>query len=139
MVDKISKEDFNEVNELGTMLNPKFRYLFHIENLNDNEIIYVYKENQKVLGFIHILVNYEVIEILNIIVKEEYQNRHIATLLMDYMITEIKQNIEKIILEVECNNIKAINLYNKFNFIEIHRRKNYYGINDAIIMERSLI
>jgi ribosomal protein S18 acetylase RimI-like enzyme len=36
---------------------------------------------------------------------------------------------------VNTNNIKAINLYTKFGFVEYSRRKNYYGDNDAILMK----
>lgn len=139
MVDKLTKKDINEINKLGQILNPNFEKLFHINDLNPNEFIYVYKENDTVLGFIHILINYEVVELLNIVVKEEYQNKHIATLLMDYMITALPKTCERIILEVESTNLKAIKLYNKFNFLKIGERKKYYGDNDAIIMERSLI
>ena len=46
---------------------------------------------------------------------------------------------EKIMLEVRESNISAIKLYEKNGFIEINRRKKYYGNEDAIIMERNLI
>lgn len=39
-------------------------------------------------------------------------------------------------LEVNCNNIAAIKLYEKFNF-KIHIRKNYYKSEDAIIMSNA--
>ena len=45
MISKLTKEEVQEVTELGTMLNPNFSKLFHIENLNPNETIYIYKEN----------------------------------------------------------------------------------------------
>lgn len=139
MVDKFTLKDIPDINDLGSTLNENFTNLFHINDLPDNELIYVYKENDKVLGFIHILINYETVELLNIIVHEKYRNKKIATILMDYMITALPTNAERIILEVNETNIKAISLYNKFNFIEINRRKKYYRDNDAIIMERRII
>ena len=45
MISKLTKEEVQEVIQLGTMLNPNFSKLFHIENLNPNETIYIYKEN----------------------------------------------------------------------------------------------
>ena len=43
----------------------------------------------------------------------------------------------KIFLEVNCNNQAAINLYKKFNFVEVGFRKNYYltanGREDALV------
>ena len=91
-----------------------------------------------VLGFLHIAINYEIVDILNIIVREENRNQKIGSLLFDYMITELPQSITKILLEVNENNISAINFYNKFNFEVISTRKNYYGNSNALIMERKL-
>ena len=138
MVNSYELEDLDELNELGRILNPKFTTLFHINNLNSNEKIYVYKENNHVLGFLHIAINYEIVDILNIIVREENRNQKIGSLLFDYMITELPQSITKILLEVNENNISAINFYNKFNFEVISTRKNYYGNSNALIMERKL-
>lgn len=134
MVSKFSKENIIEIEELGLLINPKFKELFHIGNLSKLEEIYVYKEENIVLGFLHVLNNIDNIEIINIVTKEENRNNHIATYLLDFLLSEIdKPNI----LEVRESNIPAIKLYNKFNFFEISRRENYYGTEDAIIMERS--
>lgn len=138
MVSSFEEKDINEINELGNILNSKFTTLFHIDNINPNEKIYVYKENNKVLGFIHIAINYEVVDLLNIIVKEENRKKGIATLLLDYMITDLPKTVTKILLEVNENNQDAIKLYYRFNFKVISTRKNYYGNNNALIMERSL-
>ena len=138
MVSNFVIEDIDRINELGTKLNPKFKELFHIDKLNSNEKIYVYKENNQILGFIHISINFEVVDLLNIIVDEKYRNKHIATLLMDYMITDLPNNASRILLEVNKNNTAAIKLYYRFNFEVINERKNYYGSDNALIMERSL-
>lgn len=139
MVNSYLKEDIEAINELGVLLNPKFETLFHIDKINPNEKIYVYKENNEILGFIHIGINYEVVDLLNIIVKKEARNKGIATLLIDYMITDLPESVQKILLEVDVNNKEAIKLYYKFNFEVINTRNNYYGNNKALIMERSLI
>ena len=41
-------------------------------------------------------------------------------------------------LEVNTENIAAINLYKKFNFEIINTRKKYYEGKDAYIMERRI-
>lgn len=138
MVSSLTKEDISKVINLGTFLNPKFCELFHIEDLKPYERIYIYKETKEVLGFIHISIHYEVVDLLNIVVDESHRNKGIATILMDYMISSLPSNVEKIILEVNENNIEAIKLYNKFNFNIINIRKNYYGQDNALIMERNL-
>ena len=135
MISKLTKEDVQEVIQLGTMLNPNFSKLFHIENLNPNETIYIYKENNINKGFIHIQNGLDIIDLLNIIVKPEYQNQGIGSVLLKYIIDN-KQD-KKIMLEVRSKNINAIKLYQKYDFKIINIRKNYYKDDDAIIMERN--
>lgn len=135
MINKLTKEEVQEVIQLGTMLNPNFSKLFHIENLNPNETIYIYKENNINKGFIHIQNGLDIIDLLNIIVKPEYQNQGIGSVLLKYIIDN-KQD-KKIMLEVRSKNINAIKLYQKYDFKIINIRKNYYKDDDAIIMERN--
>ncbi|MDD4187343.1 MAG: GNAT family N-acetyltransferase [Bacilli bacterium] len=133
MVSKYSKEDIPEIETLGLLINPKFKELFHLNNLNKNEEIYIFKNDNLVLGFLHIL-NLDKIEILNLVVDPSSRREGISSLLLDYLFSEINKIT---ILEVRESNIDAINLYHNFNFREIARRKKYYGNEDAIIMERS--
>lgn len=135
MISKLTKEEVQEVIQLGRMLNPNFSKLFHIENLNPNETIYLYKENNINKGFIHIQNGLDIIDLLNIIVKPEYQNQGIGSVLLKYIIDN-KQD-KKIMLEVRSKNINAIKLYQKYDFKIINIRKNYYKDDDAIIMERN--
>lgn len=135
MISKLTKEEVQKVIQLGKMLNPNFSKLFHIENLNPNETIYIYKENNINKGFIHIQNGLDIIDLLNIIVKPEYQNQGIGSVLLKYIIDN-KQD-KKIMLEVRSKNINAIKLYQKYDFKIINIRKNYYKDDDAIIMERN--
>ena len=135
MISKLTKEEVQEVIELGTMLNPNFSKLFHIENLNPNETIFIYKENNNIKGFIHTQNGLDIIDLLNIIVKPEYQNQGIGSILLKYIIDN-KQD-KKLMLEVRSKNINAIKLYQKYDFKIINIRKNYYKDDDAIIMERN--
>ena len=135
MISKLTKEEVQEVIQLGTMLNPNFSKLFHIENLNPNETIYIYKENNIHKGFIPIPNGLDILDLLNIIVKPKYQNQGIGSVLLKYIIDN-KQD-KKIMLEVRSKNINAIKLYQKYDFKIINIRKNYYKDDDAIIMERN--
>lgn len=135
MISKLTKEEVQEVIQLGTMLNPNFSKLFHIENLNPNETIYIYKENNINKGFIHIQNGIDIIDLLNIIVKPEFQNQGIGSILLKYIIDNKED--KKIMLEVRSKNINAIKLYQKYDFKIINIRKNYYKDDDAIIMERN--
>ena len=82
---------------------------------------------------------YETVNILNIVVSETERRKNIGTLLIDNMLSDLNnKDIEHIMLEVNSNNIPAINLYKKFNFEIINTRKKYYNGEDAYIMERRI-
>lgn len=138
MVSNFELADIDNIIELGEELNPNFKELFHIDRLNDNETLYVYKEDGKILGFIHISINFEVCDLLNIIVKDKERNKGIGSLLMDYMITSLPKSVEHILLEVNENNKEAISFYYRFNFEIIRKINNYYGNNKGLVMERKL-
>ena len=137
MVNNYCKEEIAQINTLGTKLNPNFEKLFHIKKLPESENILTIKEKNKLIGFIHYSRIYECLEIQNIIVDKMWRNRGYASKLLNALITKNK-DAQKIILEVNENNIEAINFYQKHKFIEINRRPKYYKTGDAIIMERVL-
>ncbi len=78
----------------------------------------------------------EVIDTMNIIdvcTLEEYRRRGIMELLFSYVTCKYRDY--RFMLEVRIDNEPAINLYKKFGFKVIHKRKNYYKECDALIME----
>ena len=138
MISKYSLDDLNDINKLGKELNPNYQKLFHIDKLNPNEEIYVYKEDNNLLGFIHISVNYEVVDLLNIIVDNDHKHNHIGTSLINYMIDSLPKDVKRILLEVNENNQTAIEFYYKNNFKVNALRKKYYKNESALIMEREV-
>lgn len=138
MVDNYKENYYAEIIKLGQIVNKDFEKLFNINNLNKTERIYVYTNDDKVIGFIHISSNYEIIDILNIVVDPKYEKQGIGTKLINYIIKNKDQNATKIMLEVREDNLKAINFYQKNNFKIISKRKKYYQNIDALIMERNI-
>ena len=139
MVREVLNQDFNRINEIGLLIKDDFSTIYNIEDAvkKDYVHIYVYVEDEKVLGFIHIEDHFEITDIINIAVDIDYQGRGIGKKLIQYVIDNTKA--EKIMLEVKANNDPAINLYNHMGFKQIHIRPKYYDGNiDAIIMERSI-
>lgn len=112
------------INQIKDVTNP---FLFNLEYIVDNKIV----------GYLKYTILYEKVEIEDLKVEPYYQRQHIASKLMDYLLNEVKDKIN-ITLEVNVNNIKAINLYNKYGFQEVSIRKNYYGPEDGILMELKL-
>lgn len=133
MISSFKDEYIDEIINLGEELNPNYKKLFHIDRLNKNEKIFTYIVDNKVVGFIHIFDGLDTLDILNIIVKEEYRQNKIGTKMIEYIIENFHNPI---LLEVRATNISAINFYKKLSFKEINIRKNYYNGVDAIIMER---
>ena len=69
---------------------------------------------------------------------KKYRNNKIATQLVDKMIENLnKKEINSITLEVNSNNVGAIEFYKMNKFKQVAVRKNYYGKDDAILMMRS--
>ena len=139
MIRLANKNDLNKINEIGLQIKEDFNKKYDIENfLNlDYGKIYVYEENESVIGFIQLEEHYEILDIINIAVDKDNHNKNIGTKLIEFSTKDTKT--EKIMLEVRESNISAIKLYEKNGFVEINRRKKYYGNEDAIIMERNLI
>lgn len=138
MINKMSINDINDIYTIGQIINKDFKKLYNFEKLSEEDIILTYKQNNETLGFIHIYNGLDVIDIINLAVKPEYQNKKIGSQLIKYIIDnyQTKEN-KKIMLEVKETNKNAIKLYQKYDFKVIHIRKNYYQDNtNALIMER---
>ena len=120
-------------------INNNFVNLFKLEYIIDSkdEDVYGYYDNDKLVGFIHILKTFECLEIINVVVDTDYRKKGIATKLIDYL-NECYDDVEYILLEVNEKNSNAINLYNKLGFNVINVRKKYYGNDDALIMRREV-
>ena len=137
MIRKLLKEDFDRVYELGLKLHSNYKIINNLEEILSNKTnhLYVYEIDNQVVGFIHYTKLYNSVDLVDIIVSDEYQNQMIGSTLIDYMITNLNVD-DRIYLEVNTNNKKAINLYQKFGFKVINIRKNYYCLDDAYVMER---
>ena len=79
-------------------------------------------------------------EIIQLALNKAYQRQGLASMMIDYMIQDAQSShIEFIYLEVEMDNLPALNLYKKYGFEAIHQRKNYYGQEqDAIVMRKEM-
>lgn len=140
MIIDATLNDLDKIYELGSLINKNFKNNYPQESLfNDYTKILLYKDDVEIKGFIHYEIMYETVNILNIVVNATERRKNIGTLLMDNMLSDLNnKDIEHIMLEVNSNNIPAINLYKKFNFEIINTRKKYYNGEDAYIMERRI-
>ena len=108
-------------------------YIRDLENPLSNH--YVYELDNKVIGFVSSYFDGEIIEILNYCIDPEYQSKGFGTKLMGEFFS--KQKAISAILEVRSSNVKAIGLYQKFDFKTIRIRKEYYSNGeDALFMQK---
>lgn len=129
MIREIEDKDLIKVNEMLTIFN------YNLKNENEflKTIVYV-EENIK--GVLVYQLIYDRIEIDYIVVDNKYRKQGIGSKLIEYLIKN--NNVENITLEVNENNIAAINLYSKYGFKVVAIRKNYYKSEDALLMMKKL-
>lgn len=112
-----------------------------LEELIDNDSVIfraLIDEDDKVIGYYSFAQIIDEGHINNIAVRKIDQSKGYGSILMEDMIKMAdKKNIIALTLEVEVENIKAINLYTKYNFKNEGIRKKYYkNTKDAMIMWR---
>lgn len=88
--------------------------------------------DEKELGFILIQVAAEQSEVLSVGVIPAARRRGIAShLLITALNCAEERGATQMFLEVDCLNNQAIGLYQRHGFVEVGRRKGYYGHPDG--------
>ena len=124
--------ELNDIDIINKLIDDK-NYI--VNNYELNKKAYVYIKNNEIIAFISYQILYERAELNYIFVKNEERKKGIASVLMDKMFEEcFKNSVEKIDLEVNSLNERAINLYKKYNFKVISIRPKYYNGVDALLM-----
>ena len=103
---------------------------------NLNSIYFVAKDEKKeIVGFVGVLIIDTEANIMNIVVKKDKRLLGIGSQLLKFIIDYSKdQNLSSITLEVNEQNLPAINLYKKHNFKQVGLRKKYYNNKDNAIL-----
>ena len=138
----VSKMEYSDLDNLNIS---EFDNFWNLDILNSelksnkSEFIVAKLENE-IVGFAGVKFILDEADIMNIAVKVSYRKQGIASLLLKSLIEICKNNnINSINLEVNEENFPAINLYKKYEFLEVGRRKNYYdGKFDAILMKKNI-
>ena len=104
-----------------------------ILNLTDGEA----KESAQMIGMACLWSILEEAHITLLAVHPNYRQQGLGTLLLLSLLDDaIARNLAWATLEVNANNKKAINLYKKFGFEAVGKRKGYYQStgDDALIL-----
>lgn len=144
MLRKMELDDLDQVlNIENFVFNDAWtREHYHYEILeNPYSIMYVYEENNHVLGYIGFWITFELCQLVTIAVSPSFQGRGIASLMIRMMEQEaLKNACDTISLEVRVSNDAAKQLYSKCGFFEVGIRKRYYSDNfeDALLYAKGI-
>lgn len=98
----------------------------------------VVEEDNFVVGFVSFLLGVEEADILQIVIRSNYQNRGLGGSLLEYVHKVLKtQGITKIFLEVRESN-PARHFYEKNGYLQLSKRKKYYGNEDGIVYQKTI-
>ena len=127
---KLREEDVSQVNNIylsGFNREPNENYLSIVDD--KNYLCFVAEYEDKLVGYINLLVVDSVAEIINVSVLKDFRKKSVGTYLIDFCIKYLIENqFIGIMLEVDENNLPAINLYKKMGFIETDTLKEIDGI-----------
>jgi diamine N-acetyltransferase len=124
---KLEPKDYNKCENIWNMTkNTDRAKRWYDELVNGNRIIFVYTENNEFLGEGSLVLknadpDYTItdkrIYLSRMVVKAEYRNRGIGSIIIDYLIDYAKQmGFEEISLGVDTDNLAARHLYEKKGF-----------------------
>ena len=136
----ISKMTIEDLENISSILQSDFDDFWNY-NILSNELkstysIYIVaKLDDEIIGFAGITIILDESEINNIVIKKQCRKKGYSKILLQELINISKENnCKKINLEVNSENVPAINLYKSFNFENVGLRKGYYNGKDAILM-----
>ncbi|PSJ31474.1 acetyltransferase [Peptostreptococcus russellii] len=101
-----------------------------VEEMMMSSEIYLYKEDNKIYGFIGLIDDY----IAGIFIKDKYQSRGIGKNLLDY----VKSNRNRLLLSVYNKNNRAIEFYKREGFIIVKNEIDEANNEKEFVMEWQL-
>ena len=121
--------------ELSAFSHPWSKQAFLDELANPHARYFVLKSGDEVIGYAGLWHIIDEGHITNIAIKKEFQGKGLSLILMDKLIEyKNKNSLLFLTLEVRESNIPARNLYEKYKFKEVGRRKNYYENKETAIL-----
>lgn len=142
---KVNEMSLDDLNSIKDILLSNFDDFWNYNILKEelecasSYFLVAKNSNNEIVGFAGFKIIIDEADIMNIVVKKNFRKNGIGSVLLENLISLSKfLNLKSITLEVNENNISAINLYNKFDFVKLGVRKNYYGNSNAIIMSKKI-
>ncbi len=114
---------------------------FRNDILNNVSANFVICAGVEIIGYAITWMIVDELHINKIAVKTDYQNRGIASWMLDFILQRAQHmKMNSAFIEVRQSNANAIHLYHKFGFEESGVRRNYYESpkENALLMHRQL-
>lgn len=131
-IKKLNKLNLKQLTylEQELFLNPFSENSCLDELTNKNRLYLGLFNNNQLIAYAGATTSFSDADIIKVGVLKSEQGKGYGKKILGALISALKENgITNIMLEVEHQNFKAINLYLGFGFKEISERKNYYGEN----------
>jgi ribosomal-protein-alanine N-acetyltransferase len=109
-----------------------------LRDLGENTLYLVALLDGEAVGILSVSLSLFDGEVLNLAVLPSARKRGVAQSLLDALWGKLPRECEALFLEVAESNLPARNLYEKNGFLPVGRRKNFYGSEDALLLEKSL-
>ena len=96
--------------------------------------------NREIIGIYVVQIIIDEAQLNFFSIKEKYRQKGYGSFLMRNLIKQCeKLSLKRVLLEVSDTNLVAEIFYNKFKFLTVGRRKNYYkNGSDAVLKEKNL-
>ena len=96
--------------------------------------------NREIIGIYVVQIIIDEAQLNFFSIKEKYRRKGYGSFLMRNLIKQCeKLSLKRVLLEVSDTNLVAEIFYNKFKFLTVGRRKNYYkNGSDAVLKEKNL-
>lgn len=137
-IERIDIEEYYKCNNIWDMKKCPFTEQFKEQIISCNRFVYIYKINNEFIGEGDLVINKDDrdyfipnqrIYVSRMIVKKEYRNRGIGSVILDYLIHQAKEmGYKEMALGVDMDNYQALQLYKKKGFNQIIREcEDEYG------------
>ncbi len=109
------------------------------DSLNAGTVFYVVLYNNNIVGYMGISMIAGEGYVTNIAILPDFRRKGFAERLLSTVISDCRQKLEFISLEVRASNDAAISLYKKLGFSAVGCRKRFYvaPVEDALIMTKT--
>lgn len=141
----MTKEDLPIILELEEQLfTSTWKLDDFLYEMNENPFsqMYVWEENQEIVGYMGIWIIFEQAQLTNLAVNKSFQGKGYGKKMLNEGISICQDaGCEIMTLEVRQSNVVAKSLYKSLGFEKVSVKKDYYQDNheDADVMMKGLI